>query len=169
MFLLTFSLKSLIEILKIKLLRPTGHVVLLPASFAEDDKPRPGEEVTSTCQHPKFRSKNENVRESKWPTWQVAEIKKRTHRRKQRPPRRKRKKDNNLSIGEDETDSEFCHLSRRTLAEPKVVEVQFVYILFIEPRRDGRVQNMLIIVNFVIAERERERSYLPHYRGVDAE
>ena len=77
---LTFSLKSLIEILKIKLLRPTGHVVLLPASFAEDDKPRPGEDVTSTCQHPKFRSENENVRESKWPTWQVTEIKTRTPR-----------------------------------------------------------------------------------------
>ena len=56
-----------------------------------------------------------------------------------------------MSIGEDETDLELCHLSRRTLEEPKGVEVQFVYILFREPRRDGRVQNVLIIVNFVIA------------------
>ena len=92
------------------------------------------------------------MRESKWPTWQVTEIKKRTPRRRQRdPPRQKRKEDNNLSIGEDETDSELCHLSRRTLAEPKGVEMQFVYILFREPRRDGKVQNVLIIVNFVIA------------------
>ena len=77
--------------------------------------------------------------------------KKNTQTKTERPPRRKRKKDNKLSIGEDETDSELSHLSRRTLAEPKGVEMQFVYILFREPRRDGRVQNMLIIVNFVIA------------------
>ena len=49
-------------------------------SFAEDDKLRPGEDVTSTTQHQifdeKFDQEPESVYLSKWPTWQVVETKK---------------------------------------------------------------------------------------------
>ena len=61
------------------LLKPTGYVILYPLSFAEDNKLRPGEVVTSIRQCQNFAESSKRVR-SKMADLQVVEIKKRTHR-----------------------------------------------------------------------------------------
>ena len=44
------------------LLKPTGYVILYSLSFAEDDKLRPAEDVTSTSQCQKFDESSKSVR-----------------------------------------------------------------------------------------------------------